>query len=170
MGPGQGLEEPGVTPIAAGERQGFEEPGDTLVENGATVAASLVAERAGDPALADTGGADDGEVVVTVDPVAGDEPGHEGAVDAARRAQIDILHAGVLAQGGELEPGGGAPGVTVGGLAVGHDADALLEGEGEQVGRAALLLEGPCHAGQAEGDQTFVGGVGEHDISLGQWK
>jgi hypothetical protein len=55
-------------------------------------------------------------------------------------------------------------------FAVGHDADALLERECEDVGRAVLLLEGSPHAAQAEGDQTFVGGVGEHDVSLGQWK
>jgi hypothetical protein len=78
-----------------------------------------VAQCAGDPALADAGGADDRQVVVMVDPVAGDEPGQEGAVDATRGAQVDVLGRRVLAQGGELETGRRAATVALGGLAVG---------------------------------------------------
>jgi hypothetical protein len=52
---GQGLEEPGITSIAAGERESLEQPRETMIEDGSVVAAGLVAERAGDPALAGSG-------------------------------------------------------------------------------------------------------------------
>src|SRR5437660_12848646 len=66
------------------------------------VAAGFVAERAGKPTLAQAACACDQHVLMAVDPVAADEPGEDGAVDAARGAQIDILHACALAQRGEL--------------------------------------------------------------------
>ena len=61
-----------------------------MVEDGMVVAACLVAEGAGDPALTDAGGSGDEQVVLTRDPVAIDELGEEGALDTARRAQIDV--------------------------------------------------------------------------------
>ena len=163
--PGETLEEAGVAPVAAGEGQSLEHPGNALIEDRSAIAAGFVAQGAGDPALADSGGADDGQVFVMIDPVAGDEPGEQRPVDAARCAQVDVLGRRVLAQAGELEACGDAAGVAVGGFAIGHDADALLEGQGEDVGRGALFLEGSCHAGEAKGDQTFVGRVGEHQVS-----
>ena len=102
---------------------------------------------------------------MTVDPVAGDEPGQQRAVETAGRAQVDVLDTGVLAQGGELETGCHALGVALGGFAIGHDADALLEGQGGEVRRGALFLEGLGHAGQAQGDQPFMGWVCEHRVS-----
>ena len=106
-----------------------------------------------------------------VDPVAGDELLEQRAVDAARRSQIDVLDDGVLAQGGELEARGEALGVALGGLAIDHEAKPLLERQGGDVGRSPLVLEGLGHSGQAEGDQAFMGGVGEHRVSfLVQWK
>ena len=41
--------------VAAGESEIGEEPGDALIEHGAVVAAGLVAEGRGEPALADAG-------------------------------------------------------------------------------------------------------------------
>jgi hypothetical protein len=49
------LEEPPIAPVAAGERESFEQPRQAMVEDEAIVAAGLVAERAGDPTLADAG-------------------------------------------------------------------------------------------------------------------
>jgi hypothetical protein len=67
------------------------------------IAASFVAEGASDPAFAQTGCPCDEQVLIAVDPVADDESGEDGAVDAAWRAQIDVFHACALAQRGELE-------------------------------------------------------------------
>src|SRR3546814_4458905 len=105
---GQRLEQPGVAAVAAGERQGLEEPGQAVVEDGAVVAAGLVAEGAGDPALAHTGRPGDQQVVPAGDPVAVDQPGEERPGDAARRAQVGVLDDGGLAKGGDLETGGQA--------------------------------------------------------------
>src|SRR5215210_4730599 len=99
----QALEEPRVSPISACQRQRLEHPRHTMVEDGTVVAACLVAQCACDPALADTGGAGDEQVLLACDPVAIDELGEEAALDAARRAQIDILDDRSLAQGGELQ-------------------------------------------------------------------
>lgn len=125
-----------------------------------------MAERAGQPTFSDAGRAGDQTVLAPVDPVAGDQPGQQGAVEAARGAQVDVLDAGVLAQGGKLQARGHALGVALGGLAVGHDADPLLEAERRQVWGGSLLLEGLGHAGQAEREQSFMGGIGEHWVSL----
>ena len=47
------LEQPSVATVAAGEREGVEQAGHAMVEDGAIVAAGLVAERAGEPTFAD---------------------------------------------------------------------------------------------------------------------
>ena len=49
-------QETGVAAIAARQSEIGEQPRDALIEHGAIVAAGLVAERRGEPALADAGG------------------------------------------------------------------------------------------------------------------
>jgi hypothetical protein len=63
----EGLEQAAVAAVATGERQRLEEARGTLVEDGAPVAASFVAKRAGDPALADAAGPGDQAVLMAVD-------------------------------------------------------------------------------------------------------
>ena len=126
------------------------------------VAAGLAAKRAGDPALAEARCAGDQEILVTIDPFACGEPGEDGAVEASRRAQVDVLDAGVLAQGSELQAGGETLGVALGGLAIDEQSKALLEREGVEIGGASLLLEGLGHSGQAESAQALEGGVCQH--------
>jgi hypothetical protein len=46
-------QELGIAAVAAGQRKRCEQPRDTVIEDGEVLAASLVAERAGEPALAD---------------------------------------------------------------------------------------------------------------------
>jgi hypothetical protein len=55
-----------------------------------------VAERAGDPTLADAGRPGDEQILLAADPIAIDELGKEGALDAARSAQINIFDGCVL--------------------------------------------------------------------------
>lgn len=98
-----------------------------MIEYRSTVAAGLMAQRTGDPTLAQAGCACNQHVLVAVDPVAGDEPGKDGAVDAARRAQIDIFHTGALTQRGEFEARGESFGVALGGFTIDKKPDALLE-------------------------------------------
>jgi len=56
------------------------------------------------------------------DPTAVRKMHHDTAVEATRRAQVQILDAGVLAQGRELEPRGKLFAVTLSGLAVNQNA------------------------------------------------
>ena len=114
-----------------------------MVEDGAVVAAGLVAERAGDPALADAGRAGDEQVLVPLDPVAGGELLEQRAVEAARRLQIDVLDDGVLAQAGEPQAGHEPLVVALGRLAVDQQGEALLEAERGDVGLVAAAPRAP---------------------------
>jgi hypothetical protein len=69
-----------------------------MIEDGAIVAAGLLADGAGQPALADAGWADQSEVVVSVDPVALRELLEQGAVQTADGAIVDVFDARMLAQ------------------------------------------------------------------------
>lgn len=54
------------------------------------IATSLVAERTGNPTLAKTRQAGDEHVLMAIDPTATDRMGHDGTVDAAWGAQVEI--------------------------------------------------------------------------------
>ena len=56
------------------------------------------------------------------DPAAIRKMRHDPTVKATRRAQVHILEAGILAQGGELQPRGQLLAVTLGGLAIDENA------------------------------------------------
>ena len=93
-----------IATVGASEGEIGEQLGDALVEDGAVVAASLVAERAGEPRLADACRAFDDEILWCGDPVAGDQPLEQRAVEAARRTIVDVLDDGALAPSGMTEP------------------------------------------------------------------
>ncbi len=134
MDAGEGFEPPGVSAVAASERERLEEPGRAATEDAAPVPAGLAAEGASDPALPGSGRPGDQEPLGAIDPIACDELLQQGAVDAAGRAQVDVLDDGVLPEGSELEPHSQAPRVALGGLALDHAAEPLLEGERGDVG------------------------------------
>ena len=99
---GDGLEDAFMAaPISkrgtAGKSEGFEHARGALIEDGPPVTAPLMAQSAGDPAFAKTGGSGDQQVLMTRDPATIGKMRHDTAVKAARRAQVQILDAGVLA-------------------------------------------------------------------------
>jgi hypothetical protein len=96
-------QEAGMSAIATRQGEIGEQPWDALVEHGAIVAAGLVTERRGEPALADARGPADQEVGMVFDPSAFDQHREEAAVEAARGAMVDVLDAGLLAQLGVLQ-------------------------------------------------------------------
>ena len=104
-----------------------------MVKDQTIVAAGFVAEGASDPALAQAGCSCDEQVLMAVDPIAGDEPGEDGAVDAARRAQIDIFDACTLAQRGKLKARRKTFGVSLGSFTIDKKSDALFEREGIEI-------------------------------------
>ena len=69
-----------MSPVASGEHEVAAKLGPAMVEDGAIVAAGFVADGASEPAFADAGRADEGEIVVGVDPFALRELLEQGAV------------------------------------------------------------------------------------------
>ena len=106
IGAAEIAQEARMASVAARQREVLEQLGNALIEDRAVVAAGLVAERRSQPALADAGRPEQGQIVVGVDPFALDELLEQGAVEAARAAIIDVLDAGLLAQFGEAQPRG----------------------------------------------------------------
>ena len=70
IGAAEGFDEARMTSVASGERQVLAELRPAMIEDGAIVAAGFLADGAGQPALADAGWADQGQIVVGVDPFA----------------------------------------------------------------------------------------------------
>ena len=129
----EGFEHAAIATVAAREGESLEQAWDAMVLDRTIVAAGLVAKGAGNPALAEPGCPGDEQVLVAVDPVAADESGEDGAIDAAWRTQIDVFHACALAQRGELEAGRETFGIALGGFAIDQQSDALLERQGIEI-------------------------------------
>ena len=157
-----GFEQAAIAAVASSEGERLEQARDAMILDRAIVAASFVTEGASNPAFAQPGCPCDEQVLIAVDPVAADQPGEDGAVDSAWRAQIDVFHACALAQRGELEAGRETFGVSFGGFAIDQQSDAFLERQGIEIRRSSLLLQGFGHSGQAECDQPFMGWMRQH--------
>ena len=69
----EAAEQPREAAVAVGELEIGEQPRQALVEDGESVAAGLLAERAGEPRLADAAGPGDEQIAVLGDPLAGGE-------------------------------------------------------------------------------------------------
>ena len=80
------------------DRQIGEQPGNAGIEDGDVLPASLVSERAGQPAFAQAAGAGDEQIASLGDPIAGGELEEQRPVEPARDLIIDVLDAGVMAQ------------------------------------------------------------------------
>src|ERR1700722_7556459 len=91
-----GLIRGGCGPIAPGERQVLPQLRPAMIEDGAIVAAGFLADGASQPALADAGRADQGQIVVSVDPVAFRELLKQGAIETAGGAIVDVFDARLL--------------------------------------------------------------------------
>ena len=90
---------------------------------------------------------------MAIDPCAIHEMGQHCPVDAARGAQVEILDAGGLSEGCELEPGGEPLAIAFGSFTVDQQTEPILKAKGFEGGIcAALLIKRFCHAGQPEGD------------------
>ena len=70
IGPAEGLDETRMPAVASSERQILTELGPAMIEDGTVVAASFLADGAGKPAFADAAGANEREIVMSVDPFA----------------------------------------------------------------------------------------------------
>ena len=92
---GKAGEEPRVGAIGAGERQLVEQARDAAVQGPLALATGLLCERAREVRLPDPGGSGDDDVVVLLDPGAGGELAHHGAIELPAGRVVEILDAGV---------------------------------------------------------------------------
>jgi hypothetical protein len=121
----QCFHQPGMAAVATGERQFVEQLGDPGVEYGTVIPACLVAERAGQPRFPKACFAAEDDVVVGVDPIAGDKALEQRPVEIADNAVVDILDGGLVPQLGVSQPRGQALVVAVAALAVEQQAEAF---------------------------------------------
>jgi hypothetical protein len=96
IGAADGFDEARMAAVASGERQVLAELWPTMIEDGAIVATGFLADGAGQPALADAGRTDQGQIVVGVDPFGLGELLEQGAVETSGGAIVDIFDARLL--------------------------------------------------------------------------
>jgi hypothetical protein len=125
-------------------------------------AIQLLPKSAGDPAFAQTSGAGDQQVLVPGDPAPVCKMRHDAAINPTRCAQVQILYAGILAKGRELEPRSKLLGVALSGLAVDRQTETFFEREDVEGGRPSLFFKRRCNASQAESRQSVMGRMGRH--------
>ena len=99
IGPAEGLDETRMAAVASSERQILTELGPAMIEDGTVVAAGFLADGAGKPAFADAAGANEREIVMSVDPFAIREFLEQGAVETAGGAIVGIDRSLGLAKG-----------------------------------------------------------------------
>ena len=143
--------------VAAGKREIGEELGHALIEHGVIVAAGLVSQRRGKPALADAGRPQDEEVGVLLDPLAFGQFAELAAVEAAWRFVIDILDAGLLAQLGVAQARGKTLVVAQRGFAFEQQGEPFGMGESFGFARGFDIDEGLGHAVKAKGVKLVEG-------------
>ena len=105
VGWAEGLDEARMAPVAPSKRQVLAELRPAMIEDGAIVAAGFLADGASQPAFPDAGWADQGQIVVGVDPFALGELLEQGAVEASGGAIVDVFDARLLTQFGGAQPG-----------------------------------------------------------------
>jgi hypothetical protein len=76
-----------------------------VTDDAPIIAAGLVCEGAGNPAFSQACWPCDPQIFMAVDLVTIDQMRHDGGVDAARAAPIDIFNAGCVTQSGKAQPG-----------------------------------------------------------------
>src|SRR5271157_1720033 len=164
----QGAQEPGVARIPMGDGQIGEEPGGAGVENGHVFSARLLAEGAGEPALAQAARPGHEQIATLGDPVTSGELEEERAVEPAGALIVDVLDAGRMTQ--LSDPGARFE------LLLSAQRQLVFEQQTEPFGmieaaRFMFVFEFLEPFGQAvktEGVQLVERGMGEHGISS-QW-
>src|SRR5215217_3169426 len=158
--------QPRVAPVVTCQGKVGEHLRQALVEDRAVVAAGLLAESAGEPALADAGGPFDDQVLRLLDPSSASEGLEQHAVEAAGGTVVDVLDRRLVAQSGVAQRSEEPAVVAIGGLAVEEQRQPLGMGElsGARVG--FQLREGPGHALEPELLELVEGRVHQHESDL----
>lgn len=136
VGFGELLHEASITAIAFSQSHLVKELWRADVKGAVSFAAGLVGQGAGDKGFPRPRGSGNEDVVVTPDPLAGDQTHHDGLIDPPRGFVVDVLDCGIEFQMGvfqiPLHPVIFLPRP----VAVHDKAEALLEGEAVHSGAA----------------------------------
>src|SRR5450755_2453529 len=92
-----------------------------------SIAAGLVGQRAGQPTFANSGGAEQQQILMLANPIAGGQSPYEPAVQPARMLVVDVLHPATFLELGQLEPARERAVLLPSPLAVHQQAEALFE-------------------------------------------
>jgi hypothetical protein len=149
-------------PVTTRYTQRVEQQPNSLISDCQSVAAGLVSKSAGDPAFPSARGSCQMKVMVVPDPVAGDQTGHQAALQPAVLFVIYVLHAGVLLQAGQLQQTYHSFVLSGGGFSIDQQRKAFLEGKGVGVGLFQLLQESLSHASQFQAVQDLDRVISEH--------
>ena len=98
--------------------------------------------------FADTGGADDDDVLGLLDPVAAGQPHYQGFIQGAGRLEVDILDAGAVPEPGGSEQPGHAAVLFKSPLPIHQHGEAVFEAQFSQVRLPQLLGKGVGHGAQ----------------------
>src|SRR5687768_881342 len=98
-------------------------------------------------------------------PLAGGEAGHEGLLQAPGMPIVDSFDAGSLAQLGLPQACDQPTVFPLRKFTVDEEPEALLEGEGRDIGHLELLAERLIHPMEAQGLQFVEGEMREHEGS-----
>jgi hypothetical protein len=106
--------------------------------------------------------ADNEQVLVPLDPLAGSQPLEQRSVESTRRLHVDVFDDGVLPEAGVAQAGYEPLVVALGGFTVDQQREALLEAERGNVWLLAQLLQRLGHAAEPERGQALLGWMFEH--------
>src|SRR5206468_12370860 len=137
--PGDPAEEPGERAVQTGRCQVVQQPGQPGVQYAVTFARRLVAERAGQPGLPDPGRPGDQNRPVLPYPAGAGQFAHHAAVEPARRAQVQVLQTGRLAQPCSLQPAGECRVGPFCRLALDQHPQLLVEGQLAAIGQTLQI-------------------------------
>src|SRR6266508_1636828 len=148
--------------IGVTQAQFLEQSRRTQVQRGQTLATGLVGESASEEGLAATGSAVNDQILSGTDPIAAGEACQLTAIESAARAEVDVLEAGALFEGGHLQQTCESAIITMHDFAIEQQAEALFEAEAGGRALRELLGERGGHAIELEPVQCIEGGLDEH--------
>jgi hypothetical protein len=123
-----------------------------------------VAERRGEPTLADAGRPAQDQALVRIDPGTLGELLEQGAVEAAYCAVVDVFDGGLMAQPGIAQAGMQPPVASVAGLLVEQQSEPFRMGQRRGLTGCFDLAESLRHTGKSELMKQIECGMGEHSL------
>src|SRR5690606_16451426 len=140
-----GLREPsqelGVGAVGTSERHLAEEPAHAEVARGVSAATCGLSERTCEIGLAHAGRPDDEDDLVVSDPVTAAETHEQRAIEAAWRAEVDVLDTRIVTQPGHLQQALQAAVIAPCHLPFDEESEPVLEREVTSGGRFELFLQ-----------------------------